>query len=63
MNFLDIHGEEINLIAIAAVDAIEGPSLGPKRRSGVATEDQGNRPIREPQREPNFFAITLPLTG
>ena len=57
VNFLDVDGEEVDPIAIGAVDAIEGPSLGPKGRSGVAPEHQRHRTIPKTIREPNRFAL------
>ena len=45
MNFLDVDREEVDAITIGTVDAIEGPSLGPKGRSGIAAENQSHRPI------------------
>ena len=51
MDLSQVDDEEVDLVAIVLIDLVEGPSLGPKRRSGVTTEDQRNgsllRPIGE----------------
>ena len=47
MNLFYIDGVEIDLITIGAIDSIEGPSLGPKGRSGIATEDQCHGTVGE----------------
>jgi len=61
VNFLDVDSEEVDLISIGAIDAIEGPSLGPKGRSGVAPEDQCHRSICKPIRKSNRFALASTL--
>jgi hypothetical protein len=63
MNFLDIDREEVDSITIGAVNPIEGPSLGPKRRSGITSKDQRNRPIHKPIRQSNLFALTSVRAG
>ena len=47
MDLLDVDGEEIDLLAVGAVDAVEGPSLGPKWGSRVAPKNQRDRTIGE----------------
>ena len=57
MNFLNVDREEVDAILIGAVDPIEGPSLGPERRSGVAAEDQGDGAARETLRKTNNISL------
>ncbi len=45
MNLLDIDDDELDAIPKALVDAVQGPSLGPKRRSGVAAENERDRSL------------------
>jgi hypothetical protein len=61
VDLLDVDGEKINALAIGAVDAIEGPSLGPKRRSGIAPEDQGDGSLRKSAGEPDPLAFGCAL--
>jgi hypothetical protein len=63
MNFLDVNGEEIDPIAVGAIDAIEGPSLGPKGRSGITPEDQRHWSICKSIRKSNRFALAFTLAG
>jgi hypothetical protein len=44
MDLLDVDDVEVGLILPLTVDAIEGPSLGPEGRSGIAAEDEGDGP-------------------
>lgn len=60
MNLFDVDREEINAVLIRSVDPVQGPSLGPKRGSGIAPEDQGDRSIHEALRETNPLACCLP---
>ncbi len=48
VDFLDVDREEVDPILESVIDAIEGPRLGPKRRSGITPEDQRHGPIFEP---------------
>ena len=63
MDFLDVDREEVDAISIGAVDAIEGPSLGPKWRSGIAPKDERDRATHETLRESNRLALVQTLTG
>ena len=63
VNFLDVNCEEIDAVTIGAVDPIEGPSLGPKGRSGVASEDQRHRTICEMIRKSDPLVGRLALAG
>ena len=43
VSFLDIDDEEIDLIAVLAVELIESGNLPPEGRSSIATEDEHDR--------------------
>ena len=47
VDLLDVDRVEVDLLAKLAVDAIEGPSLGPKGRSGITPEDERHGPATE----------------
>ena len=47
VNFFDVDRVEVDLIPKFVVDAIEGPSLGPERRSGIAAEYEGDGALSE----------------
>ncbi len=47
VDLFDVDRVEVDLLAKLAVDAIEGPSLGPKGRSGIAAEDERDGPVAE----------------
>lgn len=62
VNLFDVDDKELDLIRELAVDLVEDPSLGPKRRSGVAAEDQRNGTrieiVRERQRRASVWALS-----
>ena len=62
MNLFYIDRVEIDLITIGAIDSIEGPSLGPKGRSRIATEDQCNGTVGESIGKSKRLALVSPLT-
>ena len=43
MRFLDINQKEFYLILVLFIEAVESGNLPPKRRSGIAAEDQHDR--------------------
>ncbi len=43
MDLFDVDRVEVDLVFELIVDAIKGPSLGPERRSGITTKDEGDR--------------------
>ena len=43
MRFLDVHHEELHLIAVLFVHCIQGANLTPEGRSRVGTEDECDR--------------------
>ena len=51
MRFPDIDDEELDLIAETTIQLSKVPSLGTKRRSGVAPEDHGYRLSAAKRRE------------
>ena len=59
MDLLDVDDDEFDLIAEARVDAIEGPSLGPKRWSRVAAEDERYRPLAAQRRERKALGLAI----
>ncbi len=42
MDLFDVDRVEVDLVFELIVDSIKGPSLGPERRSGIATKDEGD---------------------
>jgi len=61
--FLDVDREEIDPITIGTIDSVEGPSLGPEGRSGVAPKHQGDRAVHESLSESDRLALGLALAG
>jgi hypothetical protein len=62
MNLFYIDRVEIDLITMGAIDSIEGPSLGPKGRSRIATEDQCHGTVGESIGKSKHLALVSPLT-
>ena len=63
VDLLDVDREEVDPLTIGEVDAIEGPSLGPKGRSGITSEYQSDWSFRESIGETNLLAVAVGLTG
>ena len=59
MNLLEIDNIEVYAVFIRVVDGIQGPSLGPERRSGIAAEDQCNRTLAKMIRQRHALTLTL----
>ena len=62
VNFFDVDRVELDPITIGTIDTIEGPSLGPKGRSGITPEDQRHGTIRESIGKSKCLAFASPLT-
>ena len=58
MNLTDIDYVEINFALEAVINFIEGPNLGPKRRSRITAKDQRHRPTAKMVREGDVLGIT-----
>jgi len=61
MCLLDIDHEELDVRTVAAVNSVQAPYLGPEGRSGVATKDQGYRPLAPETREAHPVVGSEPL--
>ena len=59
VRLLDIDDEEIDLIAVLAVELIEGGNLPPKGRSSIATEDKHDRFAGEALRKPDAVVAVV----
>jgi hypothetical protein len=58
MCFANVNRQKLNLIAIALVQRLEGPKLGPERSSGKAAEDEDDWLLAAEIGEPNGpFAV------
>ena len=53
VGFLQVDDEELNFILVLSIQLFEGTSLGPERRSGVAAEDESDRPLALERAEPH----------
>ena len=47
MDLLEVDDVAVDFVPEALIDPVEGPSLGPEGRSGVAPEDQRDGPLPE----------------
>ncbi len=59
MNLLEVDNREIYAVFIRGVDVIQGPSLGPEWRSGIAADDQCNWTFAKMIRQRHALALTL----
>ena len=57
MRLADVNDKELDAIAKATMERLEVPSLGTKRRSGIAAENQRDRFVSAKRRELHSFAV------
>ena len=55
MRLADVNDKELDPITKAPMERLEVPSLGTKRRSGIAAENQRDRFVSAKVRQPNLL--------